>query len=981
MRKTRTGSREPQDRATRPLVALGALLVTCLASEGAAQTVDLRTRHFTVEHGLAQNAVTAVAQDSTGFIWVGTRRGLQRFDGYDFVPYSALDSTGDPALSGLIAALRVDRHGRLWVLTAGRVFWGRPGAEALHSAPVGGVWAPDSAGLLWVKDERDSLHWITWEAESPRVVGSIWMGQECCTALATGPDGVVWLARGGSESGIVDRVDPATATRQEYRLSDVSAVNALAVARGGRVWVAGIGGVAVLDPGAHEFRSLPAFQGVYASDLAPDGEGGLLVPVHGWIGRLDSVGRLVGRWQGAPRLPRQLLRDREGGWWLTTLASGLHRLDPSPPPFTNRPGNQRTAEPPDEAGFVMALHESGDGALWVGTLGRGVFRFSASGGPVWRHYPPGPHGLPHGDVWDIAEDQAGRLWIATSAGLCRMDVTGSTCGDVAYRAPVFDLVGTADGWFWMAQGIGAIAFHPATGRFGEATGPLTHPVSTLFADPESGTLWLAGAGLSRAQVAGGRVTEPPTRVPLPLEAHETVAQVFRDSRGGLWMGSDAGLHRWDGVRFVPVDVAELRSTTVFSIQEDQAGRLWLGTAHGLVQYAPAAGTARRFGRADGITSGEFNRRATLRRRSGELVFGGVEGLTLFSPEIVLGNRPAPPLVVTRLQTVTRGRPEDRPVGPGTSIRLGPDDRSLTVEYAALTFAAGPTRRYRYRLEGLSPGWTVTTDRRVTVPTPSPGRYRLLLQAAAGGERWAEPGLALALVVTPPFWETAWFRLALGTALLGLLWAAHAFRLRQAVATERLRLGIARDLHDEIGSGLSSIALMADAVRDAGAIPEAERRRLQRIGRSARGMVADLRDIVWAIDPGEDRLADVVERMRDVASALLRDQRVDFCAPPPDQLVRRVGMVTRRDLLRLYQEALHNISRHARASAVDIAITASGETLELAIRDDGVGFDPDTGRAGTGLGSMRERARALGGTLELSSSPGRGTTVRCRVRAT
>jgi hypothetical protein len=455
----------------------------------------------------------------------------------------------------------------------------------------------------------------------------------------------------------------------------------------------------------------------------------------------------------------------------------------------------------------------------------------------------------------------------------------------------------------------------------------------------------------------------------------------RDRRGELWLASHHGLQRWDSVaqRFVIVDVPVLRNTTVFSVLEDDGGRLWLGTSHGLVEYSPISGIARRYRAQDGIRSGEFNRRAALRRSNGELVFGGLHGLTLFRPELVNAPRAPAPLVFTRWQKVTADGPaEGYPSGEDV-LQLRRGDRAFTLEFAALTFANGPARHYRYRLDGLNSDWIETSDHAVTYPTPRPGRYTLRVQLAGGSEgTWAEPGAALALHVVPPVWGTAWFRTLLAFLLLFGLWLLHRLRVRQVLETERLRLRISRDLHDEIGAGLSSIALLSDA---AAALGMSERTHLDRIGRSARNMVADLRDIVWAIDPEGDRMHDVVTRMQDVAGDLLRGMHVSFHAPPADELNARITMPARRDLLRIYKEMLHNIARHAHAQSVDIRLAVHGDVVDLAVTDDGVGFDPDAVRAGTGLRSIRERAARLGGRIHIDARPGGGCTLTLTLRKT
>jgi signal transduction histidine kinase len=238
---------------------------------------------------------------------------------------------------------------------------------------------------------------------------------------------------------------------------------------------------------------------------------------------------------------------------------------------------------------------------------------------------------------------------------------------------------------------------------------------------------------------------------------------------------------------------------------------------------------------------------------------------------------------------------------------------------------------------------------------------------------------LSVEVVPPFWRTAWFRSASLVTIAAMLWALHRFRLARAVATERLRLRISRDLHDQIGAGLSSIALLSDSVGSNGtSIAEPDRRQLRKIAGAARDMVGDLRDIVWSIDPDADRLEDIVARMRDVADDLLRGTSVTFDIQPGSHLTRHVTMGARRDLLLLYKEALHNIVRHSRARSVTIALRVDRTHLDLVVVDDGVGFVPQEQTAGVGLRSLRERAERLGARLEIESHPGRGTTVRVQL---
>ncbi len=191
--------------------------------------------------------------------------------------------------------------------------------------------------------------------------------------------------------------------------------------------------------------------------------------------------------------------------------------------------------------------------------------------------------------------------------------------------------------------------------------------------------------------------------------------------------------------------------------------------------------------------------------------------------------------------------------------------------------------------------------------------------------------------------------------------------------------IALDLHDEVGSGLAQIAILSEVGRR-DATP-ATASLLAESAELARGLRSAMADIVWAVDPRQDRLVDLVRRMRQTAFNLLEADSlaVDFQAPPDGDL-ERVGLAPdrKRHLLLVFKETLTNVARHAAATRVDVALQLADGTLELEVRDDGCGFDPAARYAGHGLGSLRQRAAEMGAALSIDSAAGRGTTVRLRV---
>jgi ligand-binding sensor domain-containing protein len=640
------------------LVASGLVGLAIALSPNVGAQTPTQVVQYTADDGLAQNTVLAVVQDRYGFIWVGTNRGLQRFDGYTFTPYNVLDPGAAPALSDLIGEIKISREGTLLILAADRLFEVDPTttrSTLLISGVTRGAWAQDSAGAFWFVRRR-RLARFERSTYPPRVidVDSIRSGDR--HTVAAGRSGNVWIVcDGGRERPSVVRVS-SSGRQTVYELNVVTNVLSAVEDEERRLWVGGGEGLEVLDPKATRFTTVAALRGQQVPAIEPS-NGSVLVPAATAVVQLDPEGRIINRFE-APSvvryLPQDLAVDRDGGIWLGTFAGGLFRLDARRPPFELL---SKEFPPLMSLGsnFVTAIHERPDGTIWIGTLNDGAYvltRARASLAPVYDA-PARPVSPMEGNVWDFATDTSGRLWLGMSNGLCTESNGGFACYGVSREAAgLVDIVSADDGWFWVARARGgAHAFDPRTARFGDQVSLPNESFMAAYFDRDSSVLWLGGSGLFRTRVARGKVVSAAERVEAAVAGERLVYAIFRDSQGSLWLGTENGLQRWNVSlrRFMPVDVPELRGSTAFSIQEDADQRLWIGTAHGLVAYSPATGIARRYRREDGVRSGEFNRRAALRTASGEMWFGGVQGITRFHPAAISGRRDAPPIFVTRLR--------------------------------------------------------------------------------------------------------------------------------------------------------------------------------------------------------------------------------------------------------------------------------------------------------------------------------------------
>lgn len=672
--------------------------------------------------------------------------------------------------------------------------------------------------------------------------------------------------------------------------------------------------------------------------------------------------------------------------WLASLTAGLFRFERGRTAFAI--STTRTL-PGLGNDFVTGAIESNDSTLVVTTLRGGAFLVqhdsavritSDRTGGVGSGHVPARVVEARDEVWDATLDRNGRVWLATAGGLCAVAQRALRCVDTLVTVA---LARDREGWLWLARGEETVAFDPVTERAISSQGAVLN-LRTLFADSVTGTVWAGGNGVARGvpdtahRIRWETVPNIPTSAP--------TSHVMRDSRGALWFATSNGVWTWprpDSAQPTRAAAPALASAKAFSIAADDAGSLWIGTSRGLLQVIGTSGVVRQYAGESGVTVGEFTRHAVRRLRSGELIFGGAEGLVRFSPRALTADTRVAAVVFTSIERVTDSGTVSQVIGDSSTVGLDPRDHALMISFATLRYDASTQRRYRYRFGRTHDGpWIETREHVVSLAAPQPGTYHFEVEAAVNEAPFAGGGSSLLIDVAPAFWQTWWFRLAVLSAIGAAAAVAHRAALSRATAEQALRQRISHDLHDEIGAGLSSLALRTDLAERHAGDSDATRDELQRIGSAARTMAADLRDIVWAIEPGADTLDDLVERMRDVVSTLLPGCIVRFDVPEGTTLGTRVDMTARRDLFLLYKEVLHNIAKHARATEVRVSLDMRGSAIVLTVVDNGVGFLPSDAR-GRGIGhrSMTQRAARLGARLTVDSAPGRGTRTEAVVPQT
>jgi ligand-binding sensor domain-containing protein/two-component sensor histidine kinase len=986
--------------------------------------------------GLASNVVKSLYQDAKGFIWVGTDNGLQRFDGSKFIQFGGTE-TPMPR-SAIARILPVDSSKLFLVMENPREF-GIFDLVRFHYKKIplkpGGEIPPRAEYHAW-QDEKGAIYLavnkyglmrydpvqqalidessfpfpIGWAKGIKRVFSDpvkkqVWFSCDSGLCVYDRPGKQMWYrnfnpqqlpvldnerVQDGISSIFIDKKRRHwisgwpkwnAGNQQLYCLDSTTATyltdeDTAGIRQGpvgyveyhdfhetkvGDLWAYGNGVLFNYSRDQRRFNYIGS--DIYVSQIGiayesvfqvmDDRDGSIWIATNQGLyftssvtGTFSVINILFDN-KKSPTEITDILELPNGDFWLTSWGNGVKSLDKylkktehqlystGPPAHWSKAlaGNSKLT-------WSMCLQKS-TGNIWVGCNG-GVLLVHDPVKKTTRYLQPPEFG--ESTIRYITSDEEGRLWFGTQGGR---------------------LVKWEDDKFTVVQHFNTI-------------------LKKLFFD-KTGLLWVAAheKGLYQLDAATGRILKNFT-------AGNNKNNLYASSGDDIEQLNDSTIVYGAGaLNFINIQTGAVRlltyedglpSNSVKRLRMDNNGFLWIVTSNGLCRYNPSNNRITSFGRRDGIVLAEKTTMADYHSRQNYLMFGGSNALVMFHPSVFSNTKAPPDVTITDFKLFNEYLPVDSllhlPV-----IKLKNDQNSISIYFASLSFMQRDKLTYYYKMEGLDKEW-IRADKLLYVnySLMPPGKY-LFKVYCENLEGIRSPHITqVNIFIKPPFWRTWWFLSVCLFVIALLIYVVHSLRVNKLLAVEKLRNNVARDLHDDMGSTLSTINIlssMAKSKMNSDAVKAGEY--ISKITDNSQRMMEAMDDIVWSIKPSNDSMQRIIARMREFATNVLesKDIELDFFADESLYDVK-LNMQARRDLFLIFKEAVNNAAKYSRASKVEIKIQPENKKLLLLVKDDGRGFDISKADEGNGLGNMQKRADALMGKISINSAEGQGTAVKLTI---
>lgn len=1012
-------------------------VLMALAAQGFTQSPSFSFRNININEGLSQSSVVDISFDNSGFLWLATQVGLNRYDGNRFVVLPKnFDDVTNPTGSRL-GKVVTGQNNKLWLISTGGKL---EQLNILNNAftPYSNIPQTllgniscihqDSNGALWIGTENNGL-FLDLPVNNQKV------------QYSTKPNAGIRLPG--------DRI--------QFIFQDSKKQH----------WIATDTGVVIILPQSSKAQTFLTGRDkndfISCSSIDEDEENGIWVGSYGkgLFHKSKNQNDFVSftGFSTKDTLPSNLIietvkADQEGRIWVGTYGNGLFIIDKKSGQISHILSDKKN---PFSLAYndVLCIKQDTRGGIWIGTDGGGVSHFDKR----LNHFVTlsknnVPDNISIEQVRSITTDKYGGIWIGTSnSGLTYTNLTGDTqtlhlprIRKDAERGPdrIVSLLTDREGDIWVGtQGNGLFILDPKTRKIKkrfhpENTGSVRIPDYSIWCMiPDTALqVWLGTRdnGVCLLDKNKGVIKQYTSQnegsaiYPIRSSAIRTLTRISNDilcigfetmgyqllntrtnnvypafnsplrkiinenitpkcifyQHPLLWIGTLGkglmALNISNGRYQMITEENGLPNNTIYGILSNEKDVFWMSTNKGICRFTVPADPSKTnrshfssFTAEQGLQSNEFNTGAYYRTLDGTLYFGGIKGLTFFRPDKLVNNQQKPQTLITDATINNEPFKADTAITYKKILKLPYYQNSFSFNFTALDYVPSTGFNYYYQLGNYDKDWIDAGNRNYAAYTNLSPGNYIFRVKASQGAN--DPVTTLLIVIKPPFWQTWWFLLLCAIFAMVLLYAFYRYRINQLLKVQRIRNRIASDLHDDIGSSLTNISILSELSKKNLQQQNNAEPFLNRITEEVQRAAQDLDDIVWSININEDSLDQMVARMRRYAAEIFDAAGIDYVLQFDEQFAhRKLNMEQRRDFFLVFKEAVNNIYKHAHARKVHIRVWLNSNQLHMKIEDNGKGFDISALTHRNGIRNLQQRAEKWKGKASIASLSGQGTTI-------
>jgi len=983
----------------------------------------IKFKHLTIDDGLSDNFVIPVLQDHKGFLWVGSKNGLNKYDGAEFSVYSHDPDNIHTLSNNYIWSLLEDRAGNLWVGTWGggvnkfdpvtqqfiRYQHDKNNPNSLSNDVIWHVYE-DRAGILWIGTDEGGLNKFDPKTETfthyrhdPKNPNSI--SSDSVTRIYEDKTGIFWISTYG---GGLNKFDPKTEKFVHYNLTNNS-LWYLYWDSQDKLWLGTESGLDRFDPKTEKIVHYLDEDTVLS--IYEDSSGRLWAGTYNGLNLLDKANNIFIRLQESDADTNSLSdntiwginEDKTKTLWLTTN-QGLNKYDPGDYRFALYQHNPKTSNSLSDK-QVSTIYEDEQGILWLGTEGGGLNKFDRKNNKFTQY------NLSNNSVMSLRHHK-GVFWLGTGGGglnkfnpitekFIHYNKSKGLNNDSILS---IDLDSQGNVWIGMDGG-GVDKFDPVTETFKHYEKNLISNWVTHIMVDSNDHVWVGTeTGLTKINPKND------TFIHYSGLSNGFINTSYEDSNGTIWIGTNDGLNKLNSTNnsFTVYRTKNgLPSNNIIEIIEDNHGNLWFTTSKGISKFNLKTEKFRNYDRYDGLQNNFFLNDAAYKSKTGELFLGGINGFNAFYPDKLVDNPYIPPVVLTDFQVFNRS------ISMGKQVRLSYKQSVFTIKFAALNYRASQKNQYAYMMEGFDKTWNYIDSKRrfATYTNLDAGEYTFKVKASNNDGLWNQTGTSIKVIITPPWWQTWWAYLIYSILIVGSLIAlfiAQQKKLRKArEINERLQQAdklkdefLANTSH-ELRTPLNGIIGIADSLIDGvtGELSDKTNANLQLIVTSGKRLSSLINDILdfsklkhqqLELQIQSIGLREQVDLVLTISQSMLAKKsiklinNIDLDLPPV--------LADENRLQQILYNLVGNAIKFTEQGSVEISAQRQNSDIKISISDTGIGiaankqgrifesFEQADGGiarkyAGTGLGLAvtKQLIELHGGKIWLESTPGIGST--------